>query len=153
MVSSQLRRLARSQALVSLDRGEFLAKGAVGLLFAGGVLQIVQQWASVPGDVLWILSAMLAGAYSIIRATLIWVRSGRMPWVFLPFMVLFPYVAFVFAFWLLVDMDVVHGASPQIRISLFLPVLALLGLYLWIKKRAGEDPTPSDASTRSKQQS
>jgi len=77
----------------------------------------------------------MGGAYTIIRATLIWSSSGRVPWVFVPFIILLPYAALVFVFWLLVDTDVIHGASTQLRVVLFAPILLLFGLYLWIKLR------------------
>jgi len=80
---------------------------------------------------------MASGTNVIIRATLTWVSSGRIPWIFLPFIVLFPYTALMFAFWLLVDADVIHGASTQVRLLLLAPVPLLIGLYFWIKKRTG----------------
>lgn len=128
-------RFSRSPALVRLDRSDVLAKASLGLLVVGGILQVIQGWASPPGDVLWILAGLMGGAYTIIRATLIWSSSGRVPWVFVPFIILLPYAALVFVFWLLVDTDVIHGASTQLRVVLFAPILLLFGLYLWIKLR------------------
>jgi len=78
---------------------------------------------------------LIGGAYTIIRATLIWSSSGRTPWVFVPFIVLLPYAALVFVFWLLVDTNVIHGASTQMRMVLFAPIVLLFGSYLWVKIR------------------
>jgi hypothetical protein len=134
-MSSLLNRFGRSDALARVDRGEFLAKVALGLLLAGAVLQVVQQWVSVPGDILWILASVAGLAYTVIRATLVWASSGRIPWMSLPFLILYSYTGLVFAYWLLVDIDVIHGAGTQARLALIVPVLLLVGLYLWIKKR------------------
>src|SRR5436309_1307514 len=134
-MSSLFGRFGRSPSPAPLDRNDVLAKAGLGLLVVGGILQVIQGWASVPGDVLWILAGLMGGAYTILRTTLIWSSTGRVPWVFMPFIVLLPYAALVFAFWLLVDADVIHGASTQLRVLLFAPIVLLFGLYLWIKVR------------------
>jgi hypothetical protein len=134
-MSSVFSRFGRSQALARLDRSNVLAKASLGLLVVGGILQVIQGWASAPGDVLWILAALMGSVYAIIRATLIWSSSGRVPWVVVPFIVLLPYTALVFVFWLLVDTDVIRGANTQMRVGLFAPVVLLFCSYLWIKIR------------------
>jgi hypothetical protein len=134
-MSSVFSRIGRSQALARLDHSDVLAKAGLGFLVVGGILQVIQGWASAPGDALWILAALTGGAYATIRATLIWSSSGRLPWVFVPFIILQPYAALVFVFWLLVDTDFIHGASTQLRVVLFAPIVLLFGSYLWIKLR------------------
>src|SRR5438132_10810875 len=106
-MSSVFSRIGRSQAVARLDHSDVLAKAGLGLLVVGGILQVIQGWASAPGDVLWILAALTGGAYATIRATLIWSSSGRLPWVLAPFIILQPYAALVFVFWLLIDTDLI----------------------------------------------
>jgi hypothetical protein len=110
-------------------RREVLVKLAAVPLALGFVLQLAQGWASVAGDVLWIVATLIGAS----QALFTWAANRtsnedvRRLW---PLGFGWLYMACVFGYWLLVDADLVDGASTLVRVALLMPIVPFVVWYL-----------------------